>query len=144
MKTSQRGIDLIKEFEGCKLEAYKDSVGIPTIGVGHTKNVCMEHTITMEQADALLRADLADAEKAVNQYVGVPLTQNQFDALVSFTFNLGAGALLGSTLLSLLGKGNYLGAAEQFGRWNRAGGKVLLGLARRRAAERELFLEGSP
>lgn len=139
-KTGQAGIDLIKRFEGCRLKAYQDSVGVWTIGYGHTKGVKRGQVITQEQADAFLRDDLGDAEAGVERVVKVPLTDNQFGALVSFTFNLGIGALSKSTLLRTLNGGDYSSASEQFKRWSRAGGKVLAGLVRRRLAEASLFL----
>lgn len=140
MKISQRGIDLIKEFEGVRLEAYNDGANIPTIGVGHTKLVSYGDVATMEQVDAWLREDLKDAENAVNKNVKVDLQQGQFDALVSLVFNIGGGAFAKSTLLKMLNSGDYFGAADQFLVWRNAGGKVMKGLVRRREAEREMFL----
>lgn len=140
MRTSQKGIDLIKKFEGCRLEAYKCPAGIWTIGYGHTKGVKDGMIISREQAKEFLREDLKVYEKAVESCVKVPLSQNQFDALVSFCYNCGSGALKTSTLLRLLNEGKYSEAGEQFLRWNKAGGKVLVGLTRRREEERELFL----
>ena len=139
MNIGDRGLALIKSFEGLRLEAYLDSVGVPTIGYGHTKDVQMGDTCTEEQADEWLREDCADAEECVNSAVSVPLTQNEFDALVSFVFNLGCGALRRSTLLRLLLDSDYDGAAAQFHRFNKAGGQPLAGLTRRRAAEAKLF-----
>lgn len=140
MKTSDSGIKFVKEREGVFLTAYLDPIGIPTIGAGHIKGVRMGQAITMEQADALLREDLQESERAVNASVTVPLTQNQFDALVSFVFNLGEGNFKNSTLLRLLNQGDYKGAAGQFERWVNAGGKPLAGLVARRKAEAEMFL----
>ena len=140
MRTSQKGIDLIKKFEGCRLEAYKCPAGIWTIGYGHTKGVKDGMIISREQAKEFLREDLKVYEKAVESCVKVPLSQNQFDALVSFCYNCGSGALKTSTLLRLLNEGKYSEAGEQFLRWNKAGGKVLVGLTRRREEEREIFL----
>lgn len=140
MKISQAGIEAIKDFEGVRLKAYDDGVGIPTIGVGHTKGVRWGDTATMAQVDAWLREDLSDAENAVNSYVTVPLQQSQFDALVSLVFNIGTGAFAKSTLLKLLNQGDYIGAAGQFLVWIRAGGKVLAGLEKRRKAEYNMFL----
>lgn len=140
MRTSQKGINLIKKFEGCRLEAYKCPAGIWTIGYGHTKGVKDGQIITQEQAEEFLREDLRIFEQAVESCVKVPLSQNQFDALVSFCYNCGNGALKTSTLLRLLNEGKYKDASEQFLRWNKAGGKVLAGLTRRREEERELFL----
>ena len=139
MKTSQRGLDLIKQFEGLKLTAYVCPAGVLTIGYGTTAGVTPGMTITAERAEQLLRQDIAKFERGVRDSVKVPLTENQFSALVSFAYNVGLGAFRTSTLLRLLNKGEYAQAAEQFGRWNKAGGKVLPGLTRRRAAERKLF-----
>lgn len=140
MKTSSTGRALIRQFEGDKLTAYICPAGVLTIGVGHTgSDVKRGMTITQAQSDALLVADLAKFEKAVAAAVKVPLTQNQFDALVSFAFNVGVGALRDSTLLRLLNAGDYKGAAAQFGRWNKGGGSVLPGLVKRRADEAALF-----
>ena len=150
MKLGLNGLNLIKSFEGLELTAYNDSrrPPIPTIGYGHTKTVTRadvgRKTITEAQAQALLALDTADAQNAVNRYVKVPVSQNMFDALVSFTFNLGSGALAGSTLLKLLNAGNYAGAAAQFPRWNKEMKNGVLteskGLTRRRNAEMQLFL----
>lgn len=141
MKISQKGIDLVKSFEGLELKAYKDSVGVATIGYGSTgSHVSMGMTITKEQAEQLLKKDLERFEKGVSELVKVPLNQTQFDALVSFSFNLGLGNLKSSTLLKKLNTSDYNGAADEILRWNRAGGKVLAGLTRRRIAERDLFL----
>lgn len=138
MKISNRGIDLIKQFEGLRLDAYQDSVGVWTIGYGHTQGVKAGDKITQEQADKLLMEDLAIFQRAVNKAVYIPLRQGQFDALVSFAFNLGVGNLLSSTLLRLLNSGQDPSA--EFGKWVNAGGKKLAGLVRRREAERLLFV----
>jgi len=140
MQTSLNGINLIKRFEGLKLAAYKDSVGLPTIGYGHTQGVKMGDVITPEQADALLRDDVRTAEMTVSAHVSVSLTQGQFDALVSFVFNLGAGDLLKSTLLRKLNAGDSAGAAAEFPQWDHADGKALPGLAARRTAEQDMFI----
>ena len=139
MQISKAGLDLIKQFEGLYLNAYRCPAGVPTIGYGHAAGVAMGQTITQQQADDYLRRDVRQFERAVSRLVRVPLTQGQFDALVSFAFNLGEGALAQSTLLRLLNAGDYAGAAAQFDRWNKAGGCVLPGLVRRRAAERAMF-----
>jgi lysozyme len=139
VKLSQDGLDLIKGFEGCRLKSYQDSVGIWTIGFGSTMGICEGMEITHEQAEQKLWADVRGAEKCVNAGVAVPLTQNEFDALVSFVFNVGCKAFLGSTLLRCLNGGDYDRAAAEFGRWDKARGKVLAGLTARRAAERERF-----
>lgn len=143
MKTSDAGIALIEEFEGFEALAYQDSVGVWTIGWGHTAGVTAGDRVTEEMATDMLQSDLAWAEAAVSNSVKVPLNQDQFDALVSFTFNLGAAALANSTLLRLLNSGDYAGAAGQFGRWVYAGSTVLPGLVSRREAERALFV-GTP
>jgi lysozyme len=147
MKTSQAGLGLIKQFEGLRLKPYLCSAGVATIGYGSTmyadgrKVTLKDAAITESQAIELLANTLGKYEKAVNDYVKVPLTQNEFDALVSFTYNLGAGNLLSSTLLKKLNAGDKAGAANQFEVWNKAGGKVLQGLVTRRAAEKALFLK---
>ena len=141
--TSQAGIDLITSFEGCRLTAYQDSVGVWTIGYGHTSGVYQGMTITEEEAIAFLRQDLKTAENAVNNNVTYGINQNQFDALVSFTFNVGTGNFTSSTLLKKLNAGDVNGAANEFDRWIYAGGQVLEGLVRRRAAEKQMFLSGS-
>ncbi|MCY1340603.1 Lysozyme RrrD [compost metagenome] len=141
MRTSDTGLALIQDFEGLRLTAYRDSVGVLTIGYGHTgADVTSGLTIDRAEAERLLRDDLHDAEKAIGTLVRVPLSQGQFDALASFVFNLGSGNLQCSTLLRKLNAKDYAGAADEFPRWNKAGGKVLAGLTRRRAAERALFL----
>lgn len=143
MQISEKGIQLIESFESLRLESYQDVRGIWTIGYGSTLNVLPGMTITQEQAEQRLAQDLASAEAAVNVNVRVPLTQTQFDALCSFTFNCGNAAFKQSTLLRLLNQGDYAGAAEQFIRWDKAGGEVVAGLLRRRQAEIALFKQGS-
>lgn len=145
MKTSKRGIELIKQLEGCELTAYKCSAGVLTIGYGHTgKDVTDGLTITGEKAETLLREDLQKFEKAVEKYVKVELNQNQFDALVSLAYNIGSGSFSKSTLLKKLNAGDYTEAAEQFLVWNKmtVNGvkKESDGLKNRRQKERELFL----
>lgn len=144
MKTSQAGHELIKRFEGIRLVAYDDGVGVWTIGVGHTKGVKRGDVVTMEQADQFLSEDLVEAEAAVNRCVKVPLEQCQFDALASWTFNLGAGSLSGSTMLKRLNEGDKDSAADEMLKWTRVGGRVLQGLVKRRIAERIMFLGGEP
>jgi len=132
------GLALIKEFEGCVLHSYYDAADVPTIGYGHTgADVTPGRTITQAQADALLSADLDKFEDQVSGLVEVPLSDNQFAALVSFQYN--TGALAGSTMLRMLNAGEYAEAAGQFELWVHAGSTVLPGLVRRRAAERALF-----
>lgn len=140
MKPSGACRALVRQFEGCKLQAYLDSAGIPTIGVGHTRGVKMGDRCSQEQADLWLTQDLDDAGAAVASLVKVPLTQNMFDSLTSWVFNLGARRLAESTLLILLNKHEFHGAAAQFSRWVYSDGKVLDGLVRRRAAEAKLFM----
>jgi lysozyme len=132
------GLNLIRDFEGCSLTAYDDGTGVWTIGWGHTPATPGE-TITQEQADQMLLDDLQRFEQCVNDAVSHDINPNQFAALVSFAYNLGCGSLDGSTLLAMVNSGNYDGAAQQFGRWVYAGGQVLEGLVRRRAAEANLF-----
>ena len=139
MKTSQRGINLIKQFEGVRLTAYKCPAGVYTIGYGHTRGVQRGMRITEEEASAFLAADLRNSEKAVERYESFyHWNQNEFDALVSFTFNCGA-----VNLRALLrnGRRNRSQIAETLPLYRKAGGKVLKGLERRRAAEKALFLE---
>ncbi|MBM2884118.1 lysozyme [Chromobacterium phragmitis] len=140
MKTSQNGIALVQKFEGLRLTAYRDIVGVLTIGYGHTgPDVTPGLTITQPRAVALLQQDLAKFEAGVSRLVKAPLSQNQFDALVSFSYNLGLGSLQNSTLLRLLNAGDYVGAAGQFILWDKAGGKAVPGLLARRSAEQALF-----
>lgn len=144
MHISEAGLALIRQSEGLRLRAYLCPAGIPTIGYGSTAGVKLGQTITAERAEELLREDVRQFEAAVSRLVKVPLTQGQFDALVSFAFNLGARSLEQSTLLRLLNVGDYSGAAAQFDRWVYASGKRLSGLVKRRAAERALFEGKTP
>jgi lysozyme len=139
-KISQKGIDLIKSFEGLVLHPYLDAVDVPTIGYGHTSGVKMtDPKITQEHADILLAEDLDVFEKAVSRLVEVNLTQGQYDALVSFAYNLGWESLRDSTLLKLVNLGKFDKAQDQFHYWIYAGGEALQGLIRRRTAEANLF-----
>lgn len=142
MNISHKGVELIKLFEGCRLETYLDAAGIPTIGYGSTgPHVRIGMKITKEEAEQLLLEDLKRFEAGVAEQVTVPLNQNEFDALVSFSFNVGLGALNRSTLLRMLNDGaSKEVVASQFLRWNKVNGKPLEGLTRRRKAERALFL----
>ncbi|EIO0371983.1 lysozyme [Salmonella enterica] len=148
MITSEKGIRLIKQFEGCSLTAYPDpgTGGDPwSIGYGWThpidgKPVKRGMTIDQVTADRLLKTGLVGYENDVLKVVRVKLTQGQFDALVSFAYNVGSRALSTSTLLKKLNAGDIKGAADEFLRWNKAGGKVMLGLTNRRKAERDVFL----
>lgn len=139
MKTSLEGINLIKHFEGCELEAYKCPAGVWTIGYGHIKGVQQGDVITEQQADDMLVEELEEYENYIHNLVSCPLNQNQFDALVSWVYNLGSSNLQASTLLKVLNAGDYAGVPAQMLRWNKAGGKVLEGLTRRRQAEADLF-----
>jgi lysozyme len=133
MKTSEQGIALLKDREGVRLKAYLCSAGVPTIGVGHTAGVKLGDTCTEQQALEWLREDLQWSEAAVRQ-VKVPLEQHQFDALVSFVFNVGQGQFATSTLLKKLNVGDYEGAALQFDRWH-----IPPEITSRRNGEREQF-----
>ena len=141
MNIGQKGIELIKHFEGCELEAYKCPAGVWTIGYGHIKGVSEGMSITQEQAEQMLLDELKEYENYINELVTVNLSQNQFDALVSWVYNLGPANLQSSTLLKVLNSGDYSGVPAQIERWNKAGGKVLEGLIRRREAESALFCE---
>jgi lysozyme len=141
-KINSKGLELVKHFEGWYPVAYKCPAGVWTIGYGHTKTARPGMRITEAQGDELLKMDMAESENFVQRYVKVPLNQDEFDALVAFTFNVGGGALQKSTLLSLLNQGNYDAVPAQLDRWNKAGGKVLPGLVRRRRAEGKLFSSG--
>tara|TARA_R110002020_G_scaffold253923_6_gene467555 strand:+ start:1447 stop:1896 length:450 start_codon:yes stop_codon:yes gene_type:complete len=137
---SAEGIALIKKFEGCKLEAYLDSVDVPTIAWGRTKLVSIGDTCTQEQADDWLEEELVEYEGYINDMVKVPLDQSQFDALVAWVYNLGPTNLSKSSLLRELNNENYQAVPNEIKRWNKAGGKVLGGLVRRRDAEALLFV----
>ena len=144
MKTSQAGIDLIHSFESLRLKAYPDpgsKDGKPyTVGWGSTGSDISPGTVwTKEKADQRFANDLGKFEQAVSSLVRVPLTQNQFDALVSFTYNLGAGNLKSSTLLKMLNAGDYEGAGKQLLRWTKNDGVEMAGLVRRRKAELKMF-----
>lgn len=142
---NQASIDLIKEFEGFRALAYICPAGVPTIGYGNTyydsgQKVKIGDTISKEYAEKLLLVTLQSFADTVRKTVKVPLTDNQFGALVSLCFNIGTGAFQNSTLVKLLNQKKYAESAQQFVRWNKGGGKVLPGLTRRRERERELFL----
>ena len=139
MNLGYNGTKILKFFEGCKLTAYQDSVGVWTIGYGHTKGVYAGMSITQEEAEQMLLTELEEYEGYVEKYVTVPLTQNQFDALVVWVYNLGPTNFRNSTLLKELNSGNYTAAGKEITRWNKAGGKVLAGLVKRREAEALLF-----
>mgnify|MGYP003645761967 FL=1 len=141
MNISQEGIALIKKFEGCELKAYQDSVGVWTIGYGHTKEVKEGDEINQEHAEFMLTEEMPEYEGYINKMVKVPLKQCQFDALCAWVYNLGPTNLNESTLLKLLNGGEYHLIPSQKKRWNKAGGKTLNGLIRRREAEALLFEE---
>lgn len=138
MKTSQTGINLIKEFEGCVLKAYRDPIGVWTIGYGHTVGVKEGQKLTQAQAEEFLKSDLKIYENGVIS-TGLKLNQNQFDALVSFAYNCGVGSLK-----TLVKDRSLTQIAEAILLYNKAGGNVLAGLVRRRNAEKALFLKGEP
>lgn len=145
MKASQKCIDLIHTFEGFREKPYRCPAGVPTIGYGSTRYADGTHVnmtdpaITKEQADAIMRATLKEYEDAVNRYVSVDLSQNEFDALTDFAYNAGAQNLRKSTLLTKLNAGDRAGAGMEFERWVFSNGKILPGLVRRRMAEKALF-----
>ena len=141
MKINQAGLDLIKRFEGCRLTAYLCPAGVPTIGWGHTGDVKLGDKITQHQADVILTdVDLVKFEEGVERLAGdCVASSNEFSALVCFAYNVGLEALAKSTLLKKLKLGERYHAANEFLKWNKAGGKVLPGLVKRRVAERELF-----
>lgn len=149
MRISQRGVDLIKRHEGLRLQAYRDAVGVVTIGYGHTRTARIGQVISPGDADVLLRTDLDGFDRGVARLVTRSINQSQFDALVSFAFNVGldidadrrAEGLGDSTLLALVNAGRDQDAAIEFLKWNKAGGRPLLGLTRRRLAEAQLYLE---
>ena len=133
------GVELLTHFEGLKLEAYQDSVGVWTIGYGHTKGVTPSMKITESQASNLLKTELIEYQNYINEMVKVELSQCEYDALVCWVYNLGPTNLRESTLLKVLNQGDKFLVPEQIRRWNRAGGKVLKGLVRRREAEALMF-----
>ena len=139
MNISNEGISLIKKFEGCELESYQDAVGVWTIGYGHTKNIKEGMTISKEQADNMLLNELDEYCEYVEKAVDVTLKQCEFDALVAWTYNLGPTNLNESTMLKKLNNKEYQDVPHEIKRWNKAGGKVLEGLVRRREAESLLF-----
>jgi lysozyme len=139
MQISEEGKNLIKKFEGCELEAYKCAAGVWTIGYGHIKTAVEGMKIDQATANELFDEEMGEYETYVNTAVTVPLSQNQFDALVSWVFNLGNGNLNASTMLKVINSGDHAGVPAQIKRWNKAGGKVLEGLIRRREAEALLY-----
>lgn len=147
-RVNKESLDLIKSFEGLENKAYKDAVGVWTIGYGHTAMAGPPTpkagmVITNAEAEELLLKDLKKYEAPVIRLVKVPINDNQYGALVSFTYNLGEGNFSKSTLLKKVNAKDFVGAAKEFAKWDKAGGKVLKGLTRRRAAEAALFLKTS-
>lgn len=140
MHISAEGLSLIKKFEGCELKAYRCAANVLTIGYGTIKNVTEGMEITQEEAETLLQEEMHEYEGYINDMVKVPLEQHQFDAMVSWVFNLGSGNLSSSTLLKKLNNSEYDEVPAQIRRWNKAGGKVLDGLIRRREAEAKMFM----
>lgn len=141
LRTTEEGLDLIRHFEGLELEPYQDAAGVWTVGFGHAgRDVRPGVRITVETAERLLLKDVAEAERGVNRLVRVPLNDNQFSALTSFVFNLGATRLRGTGTMLALNQGRHMEFADRLLLWDKAGGKVLRGLTRRREAERALFL----
>jgi lysozyme len=146
VKTGESGLEIIKMFEGFRSEPYLCPAGVATIGFGSTRGidgnrVTLGHSaINRDEAEEMLAHDLQNIEKSVGRLIRVALTQNQFDAIVSFTYNLGSGRLQSSTLRSKLNREDYEGAADEFPKWVKAGGKRLSGLVKRRFVERKLFL----
>lgn len=141
MQMSDQGVEFLKKWEGLRLEAYQDGGGRWTIGYGHTGDVRPGETITRQEAEDLLIEDVGWAEDAVSRMITLPLSQKEFDALVSFTFNVGAEAFRTSTLRSVLNAGLRLQVPEQLCRWIYDNGQMIHGLARRRVAESQMFLE---
>lgn len=150
LRVSPKGVSLLKQFEGLELEAYQDIARVWTIAYGHTEGFLdgtfdPDTVITAKDAEALLKADLRIYEEAVRTLASIPLNQNEFDALVSFTYNIGVEAFMGSTARKRLNRGDKLGAADAMTWWNKAtvdgALREVLGLTRRRAAEKALFLK---
>lgn len=138
---SETGLAVLKHYEGCKLTAYRDSVGVLTIGWGDTENVTEGMMITQEEADDRLERRLGrDFEPGVKAAIQAHMKQEQFDAMVCLAYNIGVSAFTNSTLVKLFNAGDVQGAADEFLRWDKAGGKSLKGLRKRRAAERAMFL----
>jgi lysozyme len=139
MNISKEGLSLIKKFEGCELEAYLCPAGVWTIGYGHTKDVKEGDKINRDEADYLLQEEMIEYESYINDFVEVPLNQNQFDALCSWVYNLGPTNLKNSTMLRVLNEEKYADVPQEIKRWNKAGGEVLDGLIKRREAEAKMF-----
>ena len=142
MQTTEVGINLIKKWEGYREKAYKDVGGVCTIGWGHTKNVCESDVINEDIATSYLNEDVKEAEEIIIKHVKVELTNNQFDALTSWAFNVGGNAVKNSTLVAMLNNKQYDNVPEQLARWNKVGGKTIAGLIKRRADEAVLWNTG--
>lgn len=139
-KINSAGLDLVKRYEGCSLHAYLCPAGVPTIGYGWTRDVKLGMTITQHQADVVLEYGLEEVAEDLEKVLkGVTVSDNAFSALCSFVYNVGIAAFSNSTMLKKLRKGDMDGAAAEFARWNKGGGRVLPGLVKRRAAEAALF-----
>ena len=145
MRCNDEGIAIIKKYEGCSLRCYLDPIGIPTIGYGsiwgldHNRLVSSHRNITENEAEHLLKRELLTTENAVARLVKSPLTQNQFSAVCCLVYNVGSGKFRSSTIRMKLNRKDFIGASNEFWKWRRAGGKILRGLVRRRAEEKELF-----
>ena len=139
MKISEDGLELIKKFEGCETTAYRDSVGVWTIGFGHTKGVEEGQTCSIEDAESMLADEMDEYEGYINNMVKVDLQQHEFDSLVAWVYNLGPTNLGESTMLKVLNGGQFDRVPDEMNRWTRAGGKILEGLVRRRQAESLMF-----
>ena len=139
MKISEDGLELIKKFEGCETTAYQDSVGVWTIGFGHTKGVEEGQTCSIEDAESMLADEMDEYEGYINNMVKVELQQHEFDALVAWVYNLGPTNLGESTMLKVLNGGQFDRVPDEMNRWTRAGGEILKGLVRRRQAESLMF-----
>ena len=139
MKISEDGLELIKKFEGCETTAYQDSVGVWTIGFGHTKGVEEGQTCSIEDAESMLADEMDEYEGYINNMVKVDLQQHEFDSLVAWVYNLGPTNLSESTMLKVLNGGQFDRVPDEMNRWTRAGGEILEGLVRRRQAESLMF-----
>ncbi len=139
MKISEDGLELIKKFEGCETSAYQDSVGVWTIGFGHTKGVEEGQTCSIEDAELMLTDEMDEYEGYINNMVKVDLQQHEFDSLVAWVYNLGPTNLNESTMLKVLNGGQFDRVPDEMNRWTRAGGEILEGLVRRRQAESLMF-----
>ena len=146
MRCNDAGIEIIKKYEGCSLRCYLDPIGIPTIGYGsiwgldHNRLVSGHRAITEDEAEYLLKRELLTTENAVARMVRKPLTINQFSAICCLVYNVGSGRFRSSTIKMKLNRQDFEGAANEFWKWRRAGGKILRGLVRRREEEKQLFL----